>query len=226
VSAIAAADIDRDGDIDLVTGDAGTLRVWRNDGGGAFAEDPAALSGDGRVQSITALALGDLDGDGNPDLVVGQAGDPLRAWLGEPGGTGSFLPADAVISPIPANVTRLSLADIDGDFDPDLAVSIAGGPLRIFIDREGLLEDQTFPRLGTVPEASAIAIGGWDLGCEPDVVIASAGGTETRRGLPGGGLEIDGTATPASDVVMVDLDDDGILDAVISTAGGVRWLAR
>ncbi len=125
VDALAAADLDRDGDVDLITGAGTVLRVWRNDGSGAFTEDPAALSSDGRVQSIRALGVADLDGDGNPDLVVGQAGDPLRAWLGDSGGSGSLFAADAVISPVSLDDARLTLADVDGDFDPDLAVAVA-----------------------------------------------------------------------------------------------------
>jgi hypothetical protein len=225
VTALAAADVDRDGDIDLVTGTGDTLRLLRNDGSGAFTADDAALAGEGRVQTISALALGDLDGDGNPDLVVGQAGDPLRAWLGEPGGTGSFLAADAVISAVPLAVTRMQLADVDGDFDPDLIVAVDSAPLRLYIDRAGLLEDQTFVRISDPPIASAIAIGGWDGGCEPDAVIAGAD-TQSRRGEPGGALEIDGAGPPASDAIMIDIDHDGDLDVLLATAEGVQWLAR
>ena len=225
MAALAAADVDRDGDVDLITGAGAVLRLWRNDGSGAFTEDPAALSADGRVQAIRALGVADLDGDGNPDLVVGQAGDPLRAWLGDSGGSGSLFAADAVISPVPLDVARFTIADVDGDFDPDLAVAVAGAPLHLYVNREGLLEEQTFPRFGEPPIASAIAIGGWDPGCEPDVVIAGAT-TESRRGLPGGALEIDGDGPAGGDVVMVDLDDDGDTDALIATPEGVRWLAR
>ncbi len=224
--AVAAADVDRDGDIDLVTGAGGALALWRNDGGGGFAQDPAALSANGRLASVRALAFGDLDDDGNPDLVVGQGGDPLRAWLGEPGGTGSFLAADAVISPIPLDVARMQLADLDDDFDPDLLVAVNGGPVHLYIDREGLLEDQTFVRfVDTIPEASAIATGGWDPNCEADALFATAAGTESRRGT-GGSFEVDASMVGATDVVMVDLDDDGKLDAVLATPEGVRWFAR
>ncbi len=226
VAAVVAADLDRDGAIDVITGAGGTLLLWHNEGGGVFAPEPAKLSGAGRVSSISALALGDLDGDGNPDLVVGQAGDPLTAWLGEPGGTGSFRPNDAVVPPVPLVITRLVLADADGDFAPDLAVSVKGGPLRLYIDRDGKLEDQSYVRLPPgLPVVSAIAFGGWDETCAPDAVIASVAGGTTLRGKTDA-FEVEGPAPAATDVVMTDLDDDGDLDAVLAGSDGVRWLAR
>lgn len=227
ISAVAAADVDRDGDLDLVTGGGGTLALWRNDGGGTFATDPAALAANGRVTAVSALALGDLDGDGNPELVVGQAAAPLRAWLGDPGGTGSFLPADAAVPPVPLDVVRLSFADADGDFDPDLAVAVKGAPMRLYIDREGRLEDQSFVRLPQpAAQASAIAIGGWDDGCEPDAVVAAATGGASLRGTPTGMFASEAAVPAATDAVLADIDDDGDLDALLAGAEGVTWLAR
>lgn len=227
IAAVAAADVDRDGDLDLVTGGGGTLALWRNDGGGTFATDAAALAANGRVTAVSALALGDLDGDGNPELVVGQAGGPLRAWLGEPGGTGSFLPADAAVPPVPLDVVRFSLADADGDFDPDLAVVVKGAALRLYVDREGRLEDQSFVRLPQpAPQATAIAIGAWDDGCEPDAVIAGSAGGASLRGTATGAFASEAAVPSGTDAVLADLDDDGDLDALIAGAQGVTWLAR
>ena len=226
VAALAAADVDHDLDADLVTGGGASLVLWRNDGTGMFAAVPEALGGAGHVAAVSALALGDLDRDGNPDLVVGQQREPLAAWLGEPSGTGSFLYAPAVVPPVPLDATRLLLADADGDLDPDLLVSVSDGPARLYVDREGRLEDQTFVRFPDVTRASAIAIGGWDVSCEPDVVLAGSAGTSALRGADGGTFGADASLAAASDVVLVDLDDDGDLDAVLATGEGAVWVAR
>lgn len=222
VAALATADADHDGDTDLVVGGGNRLQLWRNDGAGNLALSNGLAAGT-RATAISALALGDLDGDGNPDLVVGQAGPPLVAWLGS---VATFTPADGVVPPVPLDVTRLTLADADNDFDPDLAVSIAGAPMRLYIDRDGRLEDQSFVRLPQpAPVAKAIALGGWDAGCEPDVIVAGDA-SAAMRGLPTGNFEADASAPAATDAIFVDIDDDGDLDAILATAEGVQWLAR
>lgn len=66
------ADLDGDGDLDLVRGGHGSVSVWLNDGTGVFADVsgtalPAPVGG-----TSIALALADFDADGRPDLYVGQ----------------------------------------------------------------------------------------------------------------------------------------------------------
>src|SRR5262249_7763938 len=65
--AVVAGDLDGDGDLDLVIGNAGQpTTIWFNDGAGNFTNSGQALGSD----STQALALGDVDGDGDLDLIT------------------------------------------------------------------------------------------------------------------------------------------------------------
>ena len=84
---VALGDLDRDGDLDAVTANSGANFVWINQGGdqggsaGTFADSGLRL---GSVAS-EAVALSDLDGDGDMDAVVANSGGASKVYLQEAG---------------------------------------------------------------------------------------------------------------------------------------------
>lgn len=72
------ADLDGDGDLDLVRGEHGPLTVWANDGAGVFTDVSDAVLPNRAEGTNIAVALADFDGDGRIDIYVGQlkAGNP------------------------------------------------------------------------------------------------------------------------------------------------------
>ena len=74
VTALALADLDHDGNVDLVVGRTGANEAYANDGHGVFTLTSATLG-----SGATALAVGDVDGDGLVDVVVGRSGGDAGA---------------------------------------------------------------------------------------------------------------------------------------------------
>ena len=70
------------------------------------------------------LAIADLDGDDDPDLIAITANDEdadALVWF-ENDGAGQFAPAQTLLANLPRETRTLKAADLDGDEDPDLLV--------------------------------------------------------------------------------------------------------
>ena len=87
---VGAADLDRDGKLDLiVAGESGSVLVYRGDGKGGFSPEPRVFNGG---PAAGDLAIGDLNGDGRPDIVLVNHGHPQATiLLGD--GRGGLVPA-------------------------------------------------------------------------------------------------------------------------------------
>ncbi|HET9581932.1 MAG TPA: VCBS repeat-containing protein [Gemmatimonadota bacterium] len=131
----ALADLDGDGDLDLMAGESsGELNLWRNDGSPrepSFTLVADALGGFD-VGRRSAPAFADLDADGDLDLVVGsESGEAAIHWNRGQGPLGDlFGPAGATLE-LPG-IAAPVFADMDADGDPDLLLGEIAGGLRYY----------------------------------------------------------------------------------------------
>jgi hypothetical protein len=124
---LASADFEPDGDVDLVQANA--FGWWEHDG-----NDPAALTFhalDGLEPVPSALTIGDIDGNGRPDVVASFGGNTQKlVWYKNTGGS----PVDFVVKPIESQSGwvhhGVATGDLDGDGDEDVAAVLTetGGP--------------------------------------------------------------------------------------------------
>lgn len=117
---LRAADLNKDGKGDIVTTnfEGGNVSVLLADGQGGFRE-AAGSPFDSNKQPF-AIAIGDLNGDGNPDLAIGhysgQITDPSddRMTILPGNGDGTFRQAWSQLVPGKAP-TRVAIGDVNGD---------------------------------------------------------------------------------------------------------------
>ena len=246
----AFADLDGDGDLDLLVGSAynpraggpqrGSLFLFENVGSATAPAyrlaDDDFLALDVDFAAHYAPAFGDLDGDGDLDLLVGTFGGKM-AYL-ENTGDGFTLAVEALQNLDVGSVATPTLGDLDGDGDLDLLVGEFAGTLTYFRN-DGSAELPFFveaelpglegldvgrfsaPHLADVDEDGDLDL---FVGTEnEDVLFFRNVGTPTRPRF----VQEDfgaGTFRLNASPVLADLDGDGDLDLVSGTlAGGLLY---
>jgi hypothetical protein len=127
--AAVAADLDGDGIVDLVVGDAKTgLFIYRGQGKRTFAEPLPIGEKSGAPYSIGVM---DLNRDGKPDLVVGRQEARGSVFFNQSSAK-KLLFDEAAWGDGQGTVYGLALGDLDGDGWPDIAAARSEAPNAIW----------------------------------------------------------------------------------------------
>ncbi|MEW6776983.1 MAG: FG-GAP-like repeat-containing protein, partial [Bdellovibrionota bacterium] len=221
---IAAADVDNDGDMDVLTGvDASEIRTHLNNGTGAFS--PAGtwtgITGACSLCYPHYLLTADFNRDGDMDVAAVLQDDSMVAiFTGDGSGSGSYTQQADVILPGGTNPGRFATADLDRDGILDLVIpGVLNGQIYAYkgdgLPSPGFTQFLASPF--TAGDPRAVAIADLDGDGKLDLAVASGSGTGVYVFLGDGTGNFGpssnyGGGNGFSDVVAVDADRDGDLD--------------
>lgn len=212
-----AADLDRDGDLDIVIGEGITRGVEAlfNDGQGNLSA-PTVVSGVGNDTNFSASAA-DIDGDGDIDLFIptrdSASAIGVKVLLND--GHGTFTDGQFVTFPSSFTSTSVALADFDNDGDIDLLLSAYGtnAVATFYNDGTGHLGNPVVVK----GASSSIAMVAADLnGDSATDVLTSAGSIilNDGSGTLSLGIGYAGNAGFYQNTQAIDVNADGKIDAV------------
>jgi len=217
----AKIDFDDDGDTDLLIGRSNQPSVfWQNDGSGKF-QHYGSLAALAHIQPISAIAVGDINGDGSDDIIRGTAGNGMQILLG---GNFGYWTSPLPLPSHPQFISALCLFDVDGDSDLDLAlngnINGPGGDQLFLNDGSGAFTPATGWLFGGSSQGGVSQFLAFDCDGDGDQDLASVAysnpvvlyinqGTWMQlTQLPGG---INGATSAAAG----DVDGDGDIDLMV-----------
>lgn len=210
------ADFDGNGRVDLLLrrSDGWLLLLQRADGSFEPRHSPPAPPA-----MASGVLVGDLDGDGDPDVIeLAAAGS--RIWLNGAHATAILTPVGA---PLPAARDGLLLdADADGDLD---AVLVAPDGVVALLVNDG---DGSFsPLPAPIADGIAFAIGAADLDADGDIDLLLGAGDGSSPLLLRNGGALRFTTAPVAAVAqapraLLDYDGDGFTDLLLVGGGGIE----
>ncbi|EDQ85769.1 uncharacterized protein MONBRDRAFT_11601 [Monosiga brevicollis MX1] len=232
VKDVFAADMDADGDMDLLCAcfTANGVLLFRNDGAGLFgnAERVATSS----VLGAFDVQAADLDGDGHLDVLVAAAGQEQVAWFRNLGNA-TFEPRRRIIDAAANGAVSAFAVDFDNDGHLDVLAAQAINNTIVWYHNLGNGAAFSSPNVVSTDSWGAAAVAAADLDADglPDMVSASFADDKVAwYRHEGPRVQFDRPQTLAARYALAttgDLDHDGRVDLILGSftknAHSVAW---
>ena len=166
---VASADVNLDGNLDLVVADSGaatstnsvgnSVSVFLGNGDGTFILPGGTRMDFAAGTTPTSLVIADFNDDGIPDLMVTASGDNAAALM--LGAGGGFFNTPPIEVPVGTTPDSVATADFNGDGLPDVAISNFGSnTATVILDSSSLIGLLSSNGIGTqFPNAQYIDLG-------------------------------------------------------------------
>jgi VCBS repeat protein/PKD domain-containing protein/IPT/TIG domain-containing protein/putative Ig domain-containing protein len=219
--ALGAADLNRDGRSDLVIRGYSAVTVRLGNSDRTFLAGTFYMTGISQISLGHQLALGDLNGDGNTDIVAGSTGSQdLSILIGN--GDGTFKPEIRYLGS-----SSVYIADFNGDAKNDILASDI-----LFGNGDGTFAGAfSVPLIDGVPRS--IAVGDFNADGANDIAVVNGAGYTPGSNPPFFSIALgkgDGRFLPAVDyqsppnypyrLISGDFNGDGRSDLAMTTLNG------
>jgi len=233
VYGVATADLNNDGNLDIVEAGGGTgvgITAMLGSSHGAFGSPISTAVGCGQANrnGVNSIALGDVSGDGKVDVVatslnigITNCENVVAVLIGS--GNGKFKTPVYYSTGVTVQSGSVTLADLNGDGKLDILVSNADGSLSVLLNKgSGKYAAATVISAASGTQGGNIVIGDFNKDGKLDIAVTDYSGTAINVLLGNG----DGTfkapiSTPSpinpSALAAGDFNNDGKLDLALTS---------
>ena len=233
-TSVSAADVDGDGDLDVLSSSRADDKIaWYENttGTGTFSTEKVI---DASAVEAKCVTTGDVDGDGDLDVLSSSRTDMVIVWYENLSIHRSALfPQQSIISTVADFPVDITTADVDGDGDMDALAAFNNDNLIAWYENISCIPLAFTPHSisSTAMGAQSVHVADMDRDGDLDVLSASQADDKiawyANNGLAvfGAPQVISTAADGASAVFTADVDGDGDVDALSASQsdGEIVW---